>query len=177
MIVRPGEVAQRLTREERDILFLKLKDKTKVSFESLRKTLKLDPDARFNKESENRTDLKGDEVAAVMGAKTRFGNRWGHLSIEAQWEVIARLQEVESEAEDAAFRAWLTDAHDLTPEQARAVTNAPLAQGYGRFGETARPRLIDVLRDGESWSTAKRSSRPALAIIATGARARYSPMR
>ena len=149
MIVRPGEVAQRLTREERDTLFLKLKDKSKVSFASLRKTLKLDPDVRFNKESENRTDLKGDEVAAAMGAKTRFSNRWAHLSIEEQWDVIARLEDVESDAEDAAFRAWLVQTYELTPEQARAVANAPLPPGYGRFGEVATRRLNDVLRDGE----------------------------
>ncbi|WEK43100.1 MAG: type II CRISPR RNA-guided endonuclease Cas9 [Candidatus Sphingomonas colombiensis] len=149
MIVRSGEMAQRLTREERDILLLKLKDKGKVSFASLRKTLKLDPDARFNKESENRPELKGDEVAAVMGAKTRFGNRWVHLAIEEQWDVIARLETVESDAEDAAFRAWLVDIHNLTPEQARAVANAPLPQGYGRFGEGATRRLIEALRGGE----------------------------
>jgi CRISPR-associated endonuclease Csn1 len=149
MIVRPGEVAQRLTREERDILFLKLKDKNKVSFATLRKALKLDPDARFNKESENRTDLKGDEVAAVMGSKTRFGNRWVHFSVEAQWDVLARLDDVESEAEDAAFRAWLIETYALTPEQARAIANAPLPPGHGRFGEAATCKLIEALRDGE----------------------------
>ncbi len=149
MIVRPGEVAQRLTRDDRDVLFLKLKDKAKVSFATLRKALKLDPDARFNKESENRPDLKGDEVIAVMGAKTRFGTRWIHLSVEEQWAVISRLDAVESDAEDAAFRAWLAATYDLTPEQTRAVANAPLPQGYGRFGETATRRLIDALRDGE----------------------------
>lgn len=149
MVVRPGEVAQRLTRAERDILFLKLKDKNKVSFESLRKTLKLDPDARFNKESENRTDLKGDEVAATMGGKTRFAKRWAHLPVEEQWEVIAKLGAVESDADDAAFISWLISRHDLTPEQARGVANAPLPQGYGRFGETATRKLINALREGE----------------------------
>jgi CRISPR-associated endonuclease Csn1 len=149
MIVRPGEIAQRLTREERDTLFLKLKDKGKVSFATLRKTLRLDPDARFNKESENRTDLKGDEVAAVMGAKARFGSRWAHLSLDEQWDVIARLDAVQSEAEDAAFRAWLVETYTLAREQARAVADAPLPPGYGRFGEAATRRLIDALRDGE----------------------------
>lgn len=148
MIVRTGEVAQRLTHEERDVLFLKLKDKSKVSFATLRKTLKLEPEARFNKESENRTDLKGDEVAAVMGAKTRFSNRWVHLSIEQQWEVIDRLGEVESDEEDAAYCDWLIATYDLTPEAARAVANAPLPQGYGRFGETATRRLIEALQGG-----------------------------
>ncbi|WP_188062972.1 type II CRISPR RNA-guided endonuclease Cas9 [Sphingobium sp. KCTC 72723] len=149
MLVRAGEKAQRLTHEQRDLLLLKLKDKAKVRFESLRKTLKLDPDARFNKESENRTELKGDEVAALMGGKTRFGNRWVHLSPDEQWAVIERLEAVESETEDADFRAWVGATYDLTPEQAKAVANAHLPAGYGRFGDSATRRLIDALRDGE----------------------------
>ncbi|WP_420146055.1 type II CRISPR RNA-guided endonuclease Cas9 [Sphingobium sp.] len=148
MIVRPGEVAQRLTHEERDTLFLKLKDKAKVSFASMRKTLKLAPDARFNKESENRTDLKGDEVAAIMGAKTRFGNRWVYLDADQQWDIIARLGDVESDAEDRAFRNWLIATFDVSDDQSRAIADAPLPSGHGRFGETATRRLIDALRTG-----------------------------
>ena len=150
MIVRPGQKAERLTPEERDILFLKLKDKGKVSFESLRKTLKLDQDARFNKESENRTDLKGDEVAALIGSKTRFGARWAHLSVDEQWEVISKLGEIESDAEDRAFRDWLQARYDLTPEAAKAVVNAHPPAGYGRFGLTATEKLIAALRDGRA---------------------------
>lgn len=160
MIVRPGEKAERLTPEERDVLFLKLKDRGKASFESLRKTLKLDPDARFNKESENRTDLKGDEVAALMGTKTRFGNGWVHLSSERQWEVIERLGRVESDEDDREFRAWLESAHKLTPEQARAVVAAHLPQGYGRFGRTATEKLIAALKDGRTPEGRKPDAAP-----------------
>ncbi|MDG2533846.1 type II CRISPR RNA-guided endonuclease Cas9 [Sphingomonas sp. HITSZ_GF] len=149
MIVRPGERAERLTHEERDLLFLKLKDKAKVSFETLRlRVLKLDPDARFNKESENRTELKGDEVAALMGAKTRFGNLWVHLSPEAQWAVVERLSAVESDADERSFRDWLAAEHGLSPEQAAAVLSVHLPQGYGRFGLEATTRLIEALRFG-----------------------------
>ncbi|HET8535237.1 MAG TPA: HNH endonuclease domain-containing protein, partial [Sphingomicrobium sp.] len=145
MIVRPGEKAERLTPEQRDLLLLKLKDRRKVAFESLRKTLKLDPAARFNKESEHRTELKGDEVATEMGAKTRFGTRWAHLSPDAQWAVIERQQDIESKEDEAAFKAWLTGQYDLTPEQAKAVTGARLPSGYGRFGPTATTKLIGAL--------------------------------
>ncbi|MFZ2997153.1 type II CRISPR RNA-guided endonuclease Cas9 [Sphingobium sp.] len=149
MIVRPGEKAQRLTRQDRDALFSKLIATKAMKFESMRKGLKLDPDARFNKESENRTDLKGDEVAALMGSKIRFGNRWVHLSPDEQWAIIERLEAIESETEDADFRAWVGATYDLTPEQAKAVANAHLPAGYGRFGDTATRKLIDALRDGE----------------------------
>lgn len=145
MIVRPGEVAQRLTPEERDTLYLKLKDKRAVSFATLRKTLKLDSAARFNKESENRTELKGDEVAAELGAKTRLGTRWQHLSGDQQWEVVHRLMMLESQADEAAFRDWISQTYDLSPEQAAAVLGARLPQGHGRFGPTATTTLIDSL--------------------------------
>lgn len=144
-VILPGQPARKLTREERDLLILKLKDSRKATFLSLRKTLKLDPDARFNKESENRTELKGDEVAAEMGAKTRFQKAWAHLSPDAQWEVVSRVREQESETDEAALLDWLAATHDLTPEQAKAVGRAHLPEGFGRFGETATRRLIAAL--------------------------------
>lgn len=150
MIVRTGEKSERLTHEQRDVLFLKLKDRAKVSFASLRKELKLDSDALFNKESENRPDLKGDEVAALMGAKTRFGNLWAHLSPERQWTVVERLNAVESDADDRAFCNWLEAEHGLAPEQVRAVAATHLPQGYGRFGLTATTRLIDALQSAST---------------------------
>lgn len=142
MVVRAGENPQALTLEERNTLLLKLKDKAKVSFETLRKPLKLDLNARFNKESEHRSDLKGDEVAALLGHKSRFGTRWQHLSPDAQWQVIARILE---EEDDSALKAWLENTWELMPEQATAVAGVRLPQGYGRFGLTATTRLIAAL--------------------------------
>lgn len=145
-IIRPGMAAEPLTREQRDLLYLKLKDKRAVTFESLRKVLKLDPDARFNKESENRKDLKGDEVAAELGAKTRFGKTWPNLSDKAQWEIISRIREQESEADEAALTAWLRETYGLDAGQAKATVAARLPEGFGRFGLTATERLMAALR-------------------------------
>lgn len=148
MIVRPGEKAERLTRQERDALLSKLKASKSVRFESLRKGLKLDPDARFNKESENRTELKGDEVAAVMASKTRFGSRWLDMPADEQWEVIEALEKTESDAEVAAFRDAIERKYGLSADQSKMVASAHLPSGYGRFGLSATSRLIDALRDG-----------------------------
>jgi CRISPR-associated endonuclease Csn1 len=145
-IVRAGQTAEPLTLEQRDLLYLKLKDKRTVTFESLRKILKLDSDARFNKESENRKDLKGDEVAAELGAKSRFGKRWQNLDTDTQWDIISRVRDQESDADEQALRTWLQDTHDLTPEQADATVGARLPEGYGRFGVSATTRLIEALR-------------------------------
>lgn len=146
-LVRPGEQAEKLSREQRDLAYLKLKDKRTVRFESLRKALKLDPDARFNKESENRTELKGDEVAAELGAKSRFGGRWGHIAPADQWEIVSRIQALESDEDEVRFCAWLAERYGLDPEQACAVAAARLPQGFGRFGLTATTGLITALQD------------------------------
>lgn len=147
-IVRAGQTAERLTPEQRDLLLLKLKGKGKVSFESLRKVLKLEPEARFNKESENRTDLKGDEVTAAMVSKSRLGDRWLHLSDDDQREIVERLEAAESDADVADFQQWATERFNLTAEQASGITTARLPQGYGRFGETVTRGLIDALTHG-----------------------------
>jgi len=145
-IVRVGENPHPLTLEERDILYLKLKDSRVSTFKAMRKALKLDAEARFNKESENRPDLKGDEVAAEMGAKTRFGNRWVNLDWPAQWDVLSRILDQESDENHAELVAWLEQVHGLSPEAARASANARLPQGYGRFGLEATTRLIEALK-------------------------------
>ncbi len=145
MIVRAGEVAQRLTPEQRDTLYLALKTRAKMTFAAMRKQLKLDAADRFNKESENRTELKGDEIAAEMGAKKRFGTRWPHLSVDAQWDVVQRLIALESERDEAAFQDWLRDTHGLSEDEAKAVLGARLPDGHGRFGPTATTTLIDSL--------------------------------
>ncbi len=146
-IIRTGVNPEPLTREERDLLLARLRGKGKVSFKSLRGALKLDDAARFNKESDNRPDLKGDEIEAEFSAKTRFGGAWVHFSSDRQWEVIKRLRELESDADVAAFVAWLQTDFALTPEQAQATARARLPEGFGRFGETATTRLIEALKD------------------------------
>lgn len=147
MLVRTGQNAERLTLEQRNLLLLKLKDKKKVTFESLRKVLKLEPEARFNKENEHRTELKGDEVAAELSQKSRFGNRWRHLSTEQQWDIVSRLQEVETDDEGAGYRRWLEETWSLSPEQSKAMLGARLPDGYGRFGLTATTALIEVMEE------------------------------
>lgn len=142
-IVLPGQAGAPLTRAQRDLLFLKLRDKQKVSFESLRKTLKLDPAARFNKESESRTHLIGDEVNAQFIHKTRFGTRWLHMADDQQWAVVSRLRE---EEEEQALLNWLISEHGLSRDQAGAVAAVHLPQGHGRFGITATRALIKELR-------------------------------
>lgn len=141
-IVCAGAVDRPLTRDQRDKLILKLRDKKKVSFESLGKFIGLGEDERFNKESETRKELIGDEVRAEMMDKKRFGARWSHFGLDEQLSIIDRLQ---NEEVPETLRAWLKENYNLDEETCDAVASASLPEGYGRFGATATKRLLEAL--------------------------------
>lgn len=133
-----------LTLDQRDVLILALRDKKKISFATLgKKVLKLGEGEGFNKESETRKDLLGDEVRAEMADKKRFGNRWAHFPLDQQVQIVKRLRDEES---PDVLLAWLKEEYGLDANAALAVMNANLPEGYGRFGETASRRLIAALK-------------------------------
>ncbi|MGJ3629064.1 type II CRISPR RNA-guided endonuclease Cas9 [Sphingomonas sp. MMS24-JH45] len=144
-ITTPGEPSRKLTLDERDRLILALRTKARVSFATLAgRVLKLQPDQSFNKASENRTELAGDEVHAALAAK-RFGEAgWSHLSTERQWAIIERLQE---EEDPEKLHAFLTADCGLDDNAARETAKAPLPEGHGRLGLViATTRILDQLK-------------------------------
>ncbi len=139
----PGTRSLRLTRDQRDVLLMRMRGKKSVGFSSLRKTLELG-DAVFNKERAGRDKLLGDEVYAELSHKTRFGPEWTDVPLERQREIVAKLRE---EEDSEVLVTWLQEACDLEDERARAVANAKLPEGYGRLGETASRAIIRELTD------------------------------
>ena len=142
-ITAPGEVPRKLTPDQRDRLILELRGKRKVSYASLAKKLKLGPGESFNKASETRTEMLGNEVHAVLADAKRFGNAWPHFSPERQWHIISRLLDEENPDE---LHRFLTAECGLDQEAARTTARAPLPDGYGRLGETATRRILEELR-------------------------------
>lgn len=143
-ITTPGVAARMLKMEERDVLILELRGKREVSFATLAKRLKLAEGQSFNKASQTRTHMTGDEVRAVMGDKKRFGASWNHLDRARQWKIIER---VINEEDPDALLAFLTLECGLDDECAVAVARAPIPEGHGRLGETASQRILEALRD------------------------------
>jgi len=142
-VTTPGEANRKLSLDERDRLILKLKTTRQASFESLGKLLKLEPGQSFNKASETRTHLAGDEVHAAMSDKKRFGNQWAHFDRDRQWTIIERLTD---EEDPDALHAFLMDECGLDEEHAAATARAPLPELYGRLGPTATARILDELK-------------------------------
>jgi CRISPR-associated endonuclease Csn1 len=142
-VTTPGEAPRKLAPGERDALILELRDKREVSFDRLGKRLRLDHGQSFNKASQTRTHLSGNEVRAVMRDKKRFGTDWEHFDTARQWQIVEHVMEEEN---PEILHAFLTRECGLDDDRAAAVAKAPLPEGHGRLGPTATSRILDELR-------------------------------
>ncbi|HEX7822060.1 MAG TPA: type II CRISPR RNA-guided endonuclease Cas9 [Sphingobium sp.] len=143
-ITTPGAPNRKLTLDERDRLILRLCKSRSVKFDSLaRKELKLEPGQSFNKASETRTELAGDEVYATLADTKRFGNAWHHFDRDRQWVIIERLMEEEN---PDILRTFLMEECGLDEEHAATTARASLPEGHGRLGATASARILEELK-------------------------------
>lgn len=143
-IVKAGAQDRSLSKEERDTLILKLRDKKNVTYKSLAKTIKLADGESFNKASERRKDMAGNEINAALADKNAFHTRWYHFDSDTQWEII---QKILDEEDFTALTTWLKSAHGVDEDQARYIANISLPEGHGRFGEMATRALLAELKD------------------------------
>lgn len=142
-VTTPGEANRKLTLDERDRLVKELEHKKVIAFTSLATKIKLQPGQSFNKSSETRTQLAGDEIRAVLGDKKRFGDAWEHFDRDRQWTIIERL--IEEEDPDA-LHAFLTQDCGLDQDHAAVTAKTSLPEGYGRLGHTATARILVELK-------------------------------
>lgn len=142
-VVLPDQTQRKLTLDERNSLITTLRAKRKVTYKSLRSVLGLTGGETFNKESDSRTGMIGDEINSALADKDAFGNRWAALSMDAQWAIIQRLRE---EEDAAALHEWLVFDHDLSDAQAEAAAKVHLPDGYGRLGPTAMETMLEELK-------------------------------
>lgn len=144
LTVFDADLAQRpLDRDERDLLLAKLLGQKTVTFDSMRKILQLDKGCMFNLEGEKRKNLKGDETAAVLAHKDRFGKRWRSFSLQEQNQIVEKLLETENEK---AMEDWLIEKYGVDRDLAQRIAEAPLPQGYSRLGRTAMGRIVEVMQ-------------------------------
>ncbi|MBE7734537.1 type II CRISPR RNA-guided endonuclease Cas9 [Devosia faecipullorum] len=135
--------SQKLTLEQRDGLVTQLKAQREANFSALRKTARAPTGTRFNKETESRIKMKGDEVAAELSSKTRFGQSWFSMPLEERWAIINTLRTIEDPLE---LTAWLEQNYAMPPERIDAILGARLPEGYGRLGETALTEMLAYLK-------------------------------
>lgn len=142
-ITKAGAPSRKLSLDQRDKIILKLKSAKTASFSGLSKLLKLADGESFNKASENRTGLVGDEIFASFSDKKCFGDRWAHFDPGVQWSII---EAVAKEEDPVRLHDWLMSTHGVTVEQAEAIGRVRLPEGYGRLGETASRKILAELK-------------------------------
>lgn len=152
-ITADGRAKRPLTLQERDTVIHALDNKKPaktlksmaLKLSALAKVLKLPDGQRFTLETGTRDAIACDPVRASLSHPDRFGPKWSTLDLEAQWDVIARIRSVESEAEHDALVAWLEARHGLDHDHAQATAHAPLPEGHGGIGEDATRRILAAL--------------------------------
>ncbi len=145
-VQQPDGSFRKLTRNERDKLILYLNTRKDAPFKTLReRVLKLPEFTRFNKETENRKKLPGNEVNAALANKKAFGPQWTAKSWQEQWAIIERLL---NEEDPDALIDWLIEEQGLSEEQAEHVAfKVSLPKGHGRLGLTASLHILEALKE------------------------------
>lgn len=145
-ITPTGKASYPLLKEERNVIatsLLRPTSKTaKRTFAQVRKLKGLSIYDRFNLESEKRKDLVGDETAARLMQKDRWGESWFDLDLTTQDEIVDRLL---NEEEEQVLVEWLCTAHGLEREQAYRVADCPLSPGYGNLSKEALDKILPFL--------------------------------
>lgn len=146
-----GQPERKLTREEADIVARALLAANSLSFDKIRKLLKLPAEARFNLESEKRDKLKGDETAEKLAAKKVIGPDWRHFPPEKQYAIVDRLL---NEEDEPSLIHWLVTEAGLSEAAALAAAGTLLPEGYARLGLRALRDLVPAMAGGLSYDEA-----------------------
>ena len=134
-----------LTLAQRDAVASALESKARLTFEQIRKLLKLSGSVRFNLEDAKRTELKGNATSAALARKELFGAAWGGFGEALQDEIVWQLATEEGEG---ALIAWLQAHTGVDEARAQAIADASLPEGYGSLSRKALARIVPALRAG-----------------------------
>lgn len=137
-VIESGKAARPLTLNERDMLLGELSSKKTMSFKAMRKLLKLSDSSTFNKESERREGLTGNETAAIMANKKLADASWLKLSMSDQRQIIESITE---EEDLGKLHSLLQSYFDLSEEQIISMSNVTLPSGYASIGPTAAQKI------------------------------------
>jgi CRISPR-associated endonuclease Csn1 len=150
-----GRSERKLKKEESDKVILALLQpanaKAELTFDKIRSLLDLPSEARFNLESERRPFLVGDQTAARLSDKKRFGKAWRSLSPEQQIAVIEKLLD---EPDEDELVEWLVSTCGLVPETAQRVADMALPEGHCRLGLRAIKKILPHMEAGLGYHEA-----------------------
>ncbi len=134
---------QPLTLAQRDTIATLMEGRAKISFDQIRKALKLGSMTKFNLEDDKRNELKGNATGSQLAKKEFFGPAWHQFDEALQDDIVWHLL---SEENESALISWLQDRTGIDAATAQAVSNASLPEGYGSLSRKALEVILPRLR-------------------------------
>lgn len=143
-----------LTDEQCKKVVAELYKKKNVSFDGLRRTLKLDSSTVFNLESEQREKLQGAETSIELSKNELFGEIWNTLNLVQQDEIVEKL--LDDHIPDEEVVSWLErNFPTLSPTQIKSILNVSLEDGTLRYSSEAIHNILSYLEEGKNEHDAR----------------------
>jgi CRISPR-associated endonuclease Csn1 len=150
-IRRAGEPDARLTAAQRNTLYELLLSGKDLSFDRMRRLLKLGDDASFNLEGPARDGIAGDQSAARLAGKNRpLASIWPELSLFERDAIVQAL--LDADISETAIDALI--ALGLPAEAAAASERVTLPDGHGSLSSKAVHAILPHLEAGLRYSDA-----------------------
>lgn len=140
-----------LRPEQREIVKQALNKKEKLTFDQIRRQLKIGSNSYFNLETTNKAYLQGNRTNAVLAKKDYFGQSWFNLSLEVQNDIVELL--LAEENEDSLINKIMEKSR-CSWEAAIKVIDADLEEGYGALSRKAIEKILPHLEKGLVYSDA-----------------------
>lgn len=137
-----------LSEEDEKIILNLLDTKDKVTFDVIRKALKLTGSCTFNLESTSRTSLNGNTTAVKLRNKNRFGELWDTLSLEEQDSIVEKLITADEDKEIYD----LLEKYNLTDEKKESIVKVQLPAGTTMLCKEVSEKLVQKMESGSAFT-------------------------
>lgn len=149
-ITEPGMPERKLGDAEREKLRSLLLRGRSLSFDQIRKQLKLSSDADFNLATIRKEELQGGETASRLGNKKAFGERWHALDLAAQDAAVEAL--LNADCDETAIEALV--GQGFAAEEAGRAVGVALPEGTTSLSIKAMSRILPYMDAGKRYSDA-----------------------
>ena len=148
-LIRPGLPAESLTDVQRGEIAARLYQGRDLSFDQIRKQLKLPSETDFNFRDDK---LLGCTTAARLGngKKASVGDEWHKLGLRAQDAAVVAI--LEAETDEQGIEAL--KAIGLAPDAAERAVKAGLVDGHGSLSKLAISKILPHLELGQRYDEA-----------------------
>jgi CRISPR-associated endonuclease Csn1 len=149
-ISEPGMPERALSDSERQTLRAILLRGRSLSFDQVRKQLRLPAEADFNLATLRKQELVGAETSGRLGGKKALGEAWHRLDLVRQDLAVEAMLQADSDEEAIASLV----AMGFTPEAADTAVRIALPEGTTALSVKAMGRILPHLEAGQRYSDA-----------------------